>query len=273
MSPSKRPTVLLTGANSGIGLAAARRLARRGVRLIVHARTEDKAARTREELAAESGNDDLEIAVADLRFGEAVQRMTEDLKERHGHLDVLINNAGLAGGQEHTWTVNVLAPFRLSHGLRPLLAAAAGEARVLNVASVAQTEIDLDSLPDRPGSEGPGSYGQSKLAVVMLSFEMARRWRSDSIMVNALHPGTLLDTRMVREHFGSARGSPDEGGAVLEYLALSSELHGVSGEYFRQKQRARAADQAYDEQARRRLWRITARMAELAEDEDGAGRS
>ncbi len=264
MKPGKTVTILLTGSNSGIGLAAARRFAARGARLILHARSEDKARRTRDELAEESGNARLETAAADLSSLAAVRLMCRQLKERHRHLDVLINNAGLAGGKEHTWTVNVLAPFLLAHELEPLLAAAPGEARLLNVASIAQSAIDLDRLPDAVGAEGPGSYSQSKLALVMLSFEMALQWHRYGIMVNALHPGTLLDTRMVREDFGTPLGPADEGGEVLEYLALSGELQGVSGEYFNQKTRVKANAQAYDENARSRLWDITSRMAGLA---------
>ena len=264
MKPGEKPIILLTGSNSGIGLAAARRFAARGVRLILHARSEDKASRLRDELARESGNEQLETAVADLSSLAAVRRMSRQLKERHRHLNVLINNAGLAGGKEHTWTVNVLAPFLLAHELEPLLAEAPSEARLLNVASIAQSAIDLDRLQQFVGTEGPGSYSQSKLALVMLSFEMALRWHRNGIMVNALHPGTLLDTRMVREDFGTPLGPADEGGEVLEYLALSDELRGVSGEYFNQKRRAQANAQAYDENACSRLWEITSRMAGLA---------
>lgn len=268
MNQKNAPVVLLTGTNSGIGRAAARRLANRGVHLILHARTEDAARQVREELAGETGKERLETAAADLASLDSIHRMTESLKERRRHLDVLINNAGLPGGEEHTWTVNVVAPFLLAQELKPLLAAAPNHARLLNVASAAQAPIDLDRLPDEPGAEGPSSYGRSKLALVMLSFEMARRWRSDRILVNALHPGTLLDTRMVREHYGNPQGTAEEGAEVLEFLALSEGLDGVTGEYFDQRDRARADDQAYDEEARARLWAITSRMAGWEDRED-----
>ena len=266
MRPARDLTILLTGTNSGIGRTAARRLAARGTRLILHARTEEKARATRDAVAAETGNDRLEIAAADLAVRGEILRMTAAIRGRHDHLDVLINNAGLPGGVPHTWTVNVLAPFLIAHELRPLLAAAPGEARILNVASVAQASIDLDRLPDGPWAEGPSSYARSKLALVMLSFEMAQRWADDGIDVIALHPGTLLDTRMVREKYGTPMGPADEGGEVLEYLALSDELDGVTGEYYKQRRRARADAQAYDDQARARLWEITARMAGVVEE-------
>ncbi|MBD3337245.1 MAG: SDR family NAD(P)-dependent oxidoreductase [Candidatus Eisenbacteria bacterium] len=264
MKTNGSKVVLLTGTNSGIGRTAARRLAARGVRLILHARTEETARQTRDEVAEETGSEKLETAAADLSSLEAIRRMAGELRDRHHRLDVLINNAGLPGGQEHTWTVNVVAPFLLSHELRRLLAASQGEARLLNVASAAQATIDLDELPGKPGAEGPSSYSRSKLALVMLSFEMARRWSGDGIMVNALHPGTLLDTRMVREHYGPPQGDADEGGEVLEYLALSGELQGVTGEYFLQKRRRRADGQAYNEKACAQLWEITSRMAGVA---------
>ncbi|MBD3161261.1 MAG: SDR family NAD(P)-dependent oxidoreductase [Candidatus Eisenbacteria bacterium] len=264
MSANNTPTVLLTGSNSGIGRAAARRFAERGVHLILHARTEENARQVRDELARETGNERLETAAADLSSPDEIRRMAGALRDRHPHLDVLINNAGLPGGEPHTWTVNVVAPFLLAHELKPLLAAAPGQARLLNVASTAQAAIDLDLLPEEKGAEGPSSYSRSKLALVMLSFEMARRWRGEGILVNSLHPGTLLDTRMVRERYGAPRGKAEEGAEVLEHLALSEELDGVSGVYFDQKDRARAEEQAYDENARHRLWEITTRMAGLA---------
>jgi NAD(P)-dependent dehydrogenase (short-subunit alcohol dehydrogenase family) len=264
MGKSARTRILLTGCNSGIGRATAERLAGRDVDLILHARTDEKARRTRNELAAAEGAARLETVAADLASRDAIRALAQVLADRNDHLSVLINNAGLAGDQPHTWTVNVLAPFRLAYALRPLLAAAPGSARIVNVASVAQSAIDLDALPAAEDAEGPGSYGRSKLAVVMLTFEMARRWRDDAIQANALHPGTLLDTKMVRESFGRPRGPAEEGAEVLEYHALSGDLDGVSGEYFDQKRRARAHEQAYDEAACARLWEITARMAGIA---------
>jgi len=263
MPRSQRPTILLTGATSGIGRATAGRLAARDVDLLLHGRTDAKAAALRDELAAAGAAAHLETVVADLASLDEVRALAYAVGEDHDRLDVLINNAGLAGGKDHTWTVNVVAPFLLAHELRPLLAAA-GTARVVNVASVAQSAIDLDALPRSEGAEGPSSYGQSKLALIMLSFEMARRWRDDGIAVLAAHPGTLLDTKMVREDFGTPMGSAEEGADVLTHLALAEDLAGVTGEYFDQKTRTAAKPQAHDEDACRRLWEITATMAGVA---------
>ncbi len=264
MSSSADTIILLTGCNSGIGRAAASRLADRGVRLILHARTPEKAARVRDEVASETGNPHLETVSADLASSEAIRDMAAHIRETYDRLDVLINNAGLPGGQEHTWRVNVVAPFLLAHELESLLAAAAGGARVVNVASAAQTPIDIEALPEEAGAEGPRSYGASKLALVMLSFEMAERWRGDGIRVNALHPGTLLNTRMVREHYGAPQGSPDQGAAMIERLALADDLTDTTGEYFDEQAPARAGQQAYEPETRRRLWEITARMAGIS---------
>lgn len=250
------PIVLLTGATSGIGRATAKRLAERDAHILLHGRTEAKAREVQDELAESGARARIHVVSADLSSMEEVRALAANVAMSTDRLDVLINNAGLAGGEEHTWEVNVCAPFLLAHELRPLLRAST-RGRIVNVASEAQAPFDLAELPRRAGEPGPRSYGKSKLALIMLSFEMARRWQSDGIGVIACHPGTLLDTKMVREHFGAPQGSAEEGAEVLEYLAFSDDLASASGEYFRQKKRTRASEPAYDEEARRELWDAT----------------
>jgi NAD(P)-dependent dehydrogenase (short-subunit alcohol dehydrogenase family) len=258
MPATQPPVILLTGATSGIGQATARQLATADARLILHGRTEAKARAACEELA-DHATAELEPEAADLADLDAVRALAGRVRQRHQNLDVLINNAGLAGGKPHVWTVNVLAPFLLARALRPVLATAGG-GRIVNVASAAQNAVDLDALPQDPEAPGPTSYGQSKLALVMLTLEMASRWHDAGITANAVHPGTLLDTPMVRESFGPPRGRPEEGAEVLVQLALDPRLAGITGRYFDQDRVAEPAPQAREPAARRRLWDSAERL-------------
>jgi NAD(P)-dependent dehydrogenase (short-subunit alcohol dehydrogenase family) len=257
-------TVLLTGANSGIGRVAATRFAARGVHLLLHARTEEKAEATARQVREETGSDRIETVAADLGRIENVRRLASEVRERLDRLDVLINNAGVAAadertesgdGIERTFAVNYLAQVELTRGLLPLLRAAEGEARILNVASTAQNRLDFDDLL-LERSYGK-AYGRSKLALIMFSLDLAAELEGTNVNVLALHPGTLLDTKMVRESFGEPWGPASEGADVLEYLALSGELDGVSGAYYDQMERAEPHEQAHDEEARARLRKHT----------------
>lgn len=264
-------TLLVTGATDGIGRGAAVELARMGASVLLHGRDAERVATTREAIARETASEKLQSYVADFSSLSEVRRLAEEVHSREERLDVLVNNAGIglgpreesADGYELRFQVNYLAPFLLQHLLLPVLRRAA-PARVVNVASVGQAPIDFDDVMLERGYGGMRAYSQSKLALVMASFELAGRLDPSEVTVNALHPGTLLDTKMVRETFGQPRGPVDVGIQSEVYLATAPELEGVTGEYFDRKERARAEAQAYDEAARRKLWQLSERLVGIA---------
>lgn len=258
--------ILVTGATDGIGRGAAAELARRGARVLLHGRDASRLAAVRDAMAAEAGNEDLETYVADFASLDDVRQLADRVRARHTSLDVLLNNAGIGrgprgrqtreesvDGYELRFQVNYLAPFLLQHLLLPALRRAA-PARIVNVASVGQAPIDFDDVMLERRCDSMHAYCQSKLALVMASFELAGRLDPDEVTVNALHPGTLLDTKMVREGFGSPMGPVQTGIEAEVYLATSPDLEGVTGEYFDRTQRDRADAQAYDTAVRRELW-------------------
>lgn len=268
-------TILITGATDGIGRAAARRLAELGARVLIHGRDSKRCADALNEIWSATGNPNLESFVADLGSLEDVRALASEVQSRHSRLDVLINNAGVGAnsrdnpgrqlsvdGHELRFAVNYLAPFLLTHLLLPQLRASA-PARIVNVASIGQAPLDFDNLMLEREYDGFRAYSQSKLALVMFSFDLAERLKETGITVNALHPGTLLDTKMVREAWGKARGPVSIGEEAEVNLATSPELEGVTGEYFDIKERARANAQAYDVEVRRRLWRLSEELTEL----------
>ncbi len=276
MKAIEEQSILVTGATDGIGRGAAAELARRGATVLLHGRDGARAAQTRDAIAAETGSERLETYVADFASFAEVRRLAHEVSARHERLDVLVNNAGIgrgppgrqsreesADGYELRFQVNYLAPFLLQHLLLPLLRRAA-PARIVNVASVGQAPIDFDDVMLERGYDSMHAYCQSKLALVMASFELARRVDPGEVTVNALHPGTLLDTKMVREGFGAPMGPVETGIEAEVHLATAPELDGVSGEYFDRTRRARAHAQAYDAAARRKLWQLSEHWVGIA---------
>jgi NAD(P)-dependent dehydrogenase (short-subunit alcohol dehydrogenase family) len=189
-------------------------------------------------------------------------------------LDALVNNAGIAptperresdDGIELTFAVNHLAHFLLTARLFPLLRAA-GTSRVVNVASIGQQAIDFDDPLLERGYSQFRAYSQSKLAQILFTVELAERLGPDAgLTVNALHPATLMDTRMVRESgFGTPRSTVEEGARATGRLVTDESLDGVTGRYFDGLDEARADPQAYDDDARRRLWELSEDLTGIA---------
>lgn len=264
MRPVEEQTILVTGATDGLGRETARELASRGATVLVHGRDRKKGEATLRDLNESTGSDRFRLYVADLSSLAQVRRLAEAVGEREERLDVLVNNAGIVAperresedGYELGFAVNYLSGFLLTNLLLPLLERSA-PARVVNVASIGQAPIDFDDPMLEQGFDPYRSYAQSKLAQVMFTFELAERLGGGSgVTVNALHPATLMDTKMVRT-FGPSQTSVEEGVEATVHLILGDDLEGVSGAYYDRLHEARASEQAYDPEARRRLWELS----------------
>ncbi|MGZ4722070.1 SDR family oxidoreductase [Oryzihumus sp.] len=272
-------TILVTGGTHGIGLATAQALASSGAAVALVGRNADKTSQVVEALRRDSGNDRVEGMVADLSSQAEVRRLATDFATGHDRLDVLVNNVGgfwatrhvTADGLERTFALNHLAPFLLTHLLRPLLEASA-PARVVTVSSGAQAmgRIDFEDLQGERSYSGQRAYNQSKLANVLFTYELARRLEGTGVTANALHPG------VVRTGFGQEDSStlfrvtlpvirpfmlsPERGAQTSVYLASSPEVEGVSGRYFVRKKARRSSPASYDPQVARRLWEVSAEL-------------
>ncbi|MBN1528623.1 MAG: SDR family oxidoreductase [Thermoleophilaceae bacterium] len=256
MRPVAEQTILVTGSTDGLGRGVAEELATRGAKVIVHGRDPEKTRAVAEEIGAERA------LVADFASLDEVRR----LAGRVGRLDTLVNNAGIIAGERRTSTdgheltlaVNYLSHFVLTALLLDRLEE---PGRIVNVASIGQAPFDFDDPGFEHGYDGYGAYARSKLAQITWSFELADRLRDSGITVNALHPATLMDTKMVREGLGRPHTSVEEGVRATLRLITDPELDGVTGRFFNGLREARANGQAYDPEARRRLWELSERLA------------
>jgi NAD(P)-dependent dehydrogenase (short-subunit alcohol dehydrogenase family) len=267
MGPIEEQTVLVTGSTDGIGMITARKLAQMGAGVLVHGRSREKCAATVKAIREDTGSEKLSYYVGDLSSLAAVQDLARAIQSDHSRLDVLINNAGVGpgaasggnrplskDGHELLFAVNYLAPYLLSHLLMPVLRRSA-PARIVNVSSAAQESIDFNDVMLERSYDPMQAYARSKLALTMFTFDLAEQIQTDEITSNCLHPGSLLDTKMVRD-FAPPQGSAESGAEVEIYVATASDLQGLTGVYFEEKQAARAHDQAYDREARQKLRRI-----------------
>jgi NAD(P)-dependent dehydrogenase (short-subunit alcohol dehydrogenase family) len=250
--------VLVTGATDGIGLATARRLTGEGAGVLVHGRNPAKVGQVVRELR--DGGGGAEGFVADLASLEQTVGLAREVAERAPRLDVLINNAGIGAGPptggrelsrdgyELRFAVNYLAPFVLTH---QLLGYGRPSKAIINVASAGQAAIDFRDPMLTGGYDGWRAYRQSKLALIMLTFDLAEEF--PGIACNALHPGTFLDTKMVRESEVSPRGSASAGARAVVKLLKESLASGATGRYCDGGRPARPLQQAEDPAVRHRL--------------------
>jgi NAD(P)-dependent dehydrogenase (short-subunit alcohol dehydrogenase family) len=264
-------TILVTGSTDGLGLACATELAHEGATVLLHGRDEGRLEEARAAITERKQEASLGMYRADLSSLEEVRKLADGILSEQERLDVLVNNAGVAlpgrqrqlsrDGHELTFAVNHLSHFLLTMRLLPLLERS-GPARIVNVSSVGQRPIDFDDVMLEHGYDGIRAYCQSKLAQIMFTFELADRIGS-SVTVNALHPATVMDTKMVRNSFGTVMSTVEEGRDATLRLASSSDVEGVTGRYFDGLRESTADGQAYDADARRRLWELSEKLCGL----------
>lgn len=271
--------VLITGATNGIGKTAALDLAKMGAEVIIVGRNEKKTRRVLDEIQAASGSDRLDMLIADLSSIEQIRRVADEFRGRYDErLDVLLNNAGAifpkyqesADGLEMTFALNHISYFLLTHLLLDNLKQTAqrqGEARIINVSSSAHRGAQFNGPDEANAYSSTRSYGKSKLANVLFTYDLARRLEGTGVTVNAVHPG-LVDTGFGSEFKGflgwliralqmTVARSPEKGAETLVYLASSPEVRGVSAKYWKDKKQVESSKASFDAAQQRRLWELS----------------
>lgn len=249
-----KKNILITGSTDGIGKLVALRFAKEGHTIYLHGRSQSKVDGVIAELVASSGNDSIQGFVADFSDLESVKVMAAKILAEVPKIDVLINNAGVfkspvnynKDGIDIRLVVNFLAPYQLTTALLPLLKNSEA-ARIVNLSSAAQAPVSLDALKGQEELSVSTAYAQSKLALTMWSFYLAKK--EESIAVVAVNPGSLLNTKMANEAYGQYWSSADKGSNILYDLAVKWNAADINGKYFDNDNGGfgRAYPDAYDE--------------------------
>lgn len=228
--------ILITGATDGIGKLTARSLLEEGHLLLIHGRSQEKLERVLSELSSISGASKIEAYRADLSDLKQVERLASEIGEKHSHLDVLINNAGILKtsptttpeGLDVRFVVNTIAPYLLTRRLLPLLREGG---RIINLSSAAQASVSLRALRGETVLDDMGAYSQSKLAITMWTTALAEQLQPQ-VLVVSVNPGSLLASKMVKEGFGVPGKDLRIGADILCKAALSEKFSDSHGLYF-----------------------------------------
>ncbi len=272
----KGKVCMITGANSGIGKVMALELAKKGANVVMVCRSKERGEKARKEIIAQSGNNSVELIVADLSLTSEVRRLAEEFRKKHDRLHVLINNAALwptkkmttKEGLETQFAINHLSHFLLTNLLLDVIKASA-PARIINVSSGLhrRVKMDFDNLQAEKGYRHMGVYGRTKLANVYFTKELARRLNGTNVTVNAFTPG-MVSTNLGRYMSGVSRwfwktfsGSAEKGAATGVYLASSPEVEGVTGKYFANSKERNSSKISYDLEIAKRLWKVSEDLA------------
>ncbi|MCI0820517.1 MAG: SDR family oxidoreductase [Chloroflexi bacterium] len=283
----KDKTVVVTGGNNGIGLETAVGLSKLGAHVVITARNQAKGEAALADIKDRSQNGSVQLMLADFASLSSIRDFAANFKKDHDRLDVLVNNAGgvntsrseTQDGFETTFGVNHLGYFLVTNLLLDMLKASA-PARVVSVSSRAHERrkgMNFDDLNSKQSYSGMGVYGDSKLANVLFTYELARRLKGSGVTANCLHPG------VVRSGFGQNNGgfisfafksfytlltpvtkSNAQGAKTSIYLASSPEVEGVTGKYFADSKETPSSPASHDEEAAKRLWEISEQMTGLA---------
>lgn len=266
-------TVLITGSTDGVGRYVALQLAQQGALVLVHGRDAKRGNEVVERILKSGGK--ARFYPADLASLRAVRALAAAVSRDHAELDVLVNNAGIGvggrgtvrelsdDGHERRFAVNYLSGFLLTQLLLPSLFRAA-HARVVNVTSIGQQSLDFDNLMLRTGYSGARAYCQSKLAQIMFTFDLAKKYQDSTLTANCIHPASYMDTSMVRQDGIAPLSTVEEGGDAMLELITRTVMPGYNGLYFEGRGKAKANAMAFDLDARAHLYRLSCELTGIA---------
>jgi len=271
--------MIVTGATGGIGLITARELAATGAKVVLVGRSESRLNDAVALITQQTPDAQLDTIQADLSSQAEVLTVANTIKQRYDHIDVLINNAGAyytthqlsVDGIEMTWALNHMAPFLLTTSLLDILRASA-PARIITVASAAHqgATIDFDDLEGKKRFNGWKAYGQSKLANIMFTYELANRLLDSDVTANCLHPG-FVATGFAQNNGGWFAKvfavmqryiaiTPEQGAETTVFLARNDSVATTTAKYFDKCKPVASSKVSYDVTTQRRLWQLSQDM-------------
>lgn len=277
-----RKIAMVTGANSGMGLATSMELARAGMHVVMVCRSETRGKEALAKVRENAGSGSAELMLCDLGSLADIRRFAAEFNARGEALDVLVNNAGVVSlkreltkdGFESMIGINHLGHYLLTMLLLDRMKESE-QARIVVVASGAYKagRIRFEDPHFSKGFNVASGYAQSKLANILFAQSLAKRLAGTAVTVNSLHPGAVATSIGVNRDTGFGKSvhallrpfflTPEQGSETALYLALSPEVAGVSGRYYYKKRMQRLSGKAADEEAAERLWKWSAQVTGL----------
>lgn len=277
----KNRICFITGANSGIGKITARELAKQGMSILMLVRNKEKGEQARNEIIKATGNHAIELYTCDLSVQADIVKVANEINARHDKIDIFINNAGQiipdyqtsTDGIEMTFAINHLGPFLLTNLLLDLIKKGE-EPRIINVSSEAHkfSKLDFNNLAAPKKYSAWLAYGNSKLANILFTKQLAKEVKKEGITVNCLHPGAVATnfgagyTGIAGAFFSLFRPffiSPEKGAETTIYLASSPEVTGMTGLYFDKKKPKIPNKEALSDYNAQKLWEVSAKLTKL----------
>ena len=272
---NQEKVMIVTGATGGIGLITARELAASGARVVLVGRSQQRLDNAVALITKQTPHALLDTIQADLSVQAQVIAAANTIKQRYDHIDVLINNAGAfysqreisVDGIEMTWALNHMAPFILTTNVLDLLRASASD-RVITVSSIAhqRATIDFADLEGKKQYSPMKAYGQSKLANILFTYELARQLKDSHVTANALHPG-FVATGFAQNNSGWLARlfaalhvfaiTPERGAETSVFLAQDTSIEGTTGGYFEKCKPVPSSKLSYDVPTQHRLWELS----------------
>ncbi|XP_022335260.1 retinol dehydrogenase 13-like [Crassostrea virginica] len=280
-------TVIITGANTGIGKETAIDLASRGARVILACRNVMRAERAATDIMKKSNTQNVAVKIVDLASLESIRKFADDINKTEPRVDILINNAGIMmcphwktqDGFEMQFGVNHLGHFLLTNLLLDKIKSSA-PARIINVSSLAHTrtsKMNFDDLNSEKNYHFMDAYRQSKLANVLFTRELSRRLEGTNVTANSLHPGLVktelsrylpqtvpVYLRILLKPFAYLLSKTSVQGAQTSiYCAVEESLANVTGKYFSDCAIKEESKAAQDDEAAKKLWEVSEKMVGL----------
>ena len=279
MSQLKGKVCIVTGSNSGIGKETALALSNMGATLVMAVRNRERGEKAQAEIVSETGNPATHLMIYDQSSMNMIRQFAAEFKMNYDRLDVLVNNAGAffskrqttIDGLEQTLAVDYLGPFHLTQELLPLLKSSA-PSRIVNVGSGLEKSgrIDFDNFTSPKTYNAMSAYANAKLMLTMYTYELAERLQNSEVTVNIVEPGFVATnfgrnsgSRLLSLAYATMRPiqiSAKKGAETIIYLASAREVEGVTGKCFSKLRETTTAKVSYDQQMRKRLWDVTAKL-------------
>jgi NAD(P)-dependent dehydrogenase (short-subunit alcohol dehydrogenase family) len=268
-------TILITGVTGTIAGATALIIAKTGATVVMLARNKNKIEKIKTEISQKSGNNNIDILIADFSDISSVKNVVKEFKQKYNRLDALINVAAVYRSKrevtkdnlELMFTTNHLAPFILTNGLLDILKTSKS-ARIITVTAPSTTKLNFDDLQGAKKFSALNSFGGSKMMNLMFTYALARRIDGTGVTSAALHPGVVKSgltkemPSILKFIFGLMAGKPDKAAKMLCSLAIDSKYSNSNGKFYKfNGKEIKSSSYSYDKELQEKLWTISEQLS------------